>query len=131
MGVRRDETQTVLRYLAAGVLGNGLVLVVYYALSLGLEWPPHPAFMTANACILPISFLLSRNWSFRSQVPLGRAFLQFCTGYSASFLLQSTTLYVGLQLSIPHVILVPVGQVIAVVFFYSLQRFVIFTQRIP
>lgn len=123
------ETGTAARYILAGLVGNGLVLLTHYLFSLGLGWDPRISFTSACACVLPIAFLLSRNWSFRSDAPLKRAFLLFCGGYGASFLLQFGILYLGLVLGIRHEIVVPTGQVLAVLFFYSVQRFVIFAPR--
>ena len=124
------EGGQVLRYLVAGAFGNLLVYLIYLALTLGMGLAPNPGFAIACLVVLPISFVISRSWTFRSDVSPVRAFPAFVGGYFASYLLQASALWAGTSFtSIPHACIVPMAQVGAIVFFFGLQRMVIFNGR--
>lgn len=50
----------------------------------------------------------------------------FLLGYMASFLFQFGVLTVGLFLGFQHTLIIPIGQLLTVIFFFTLQRFFIF-----
>ncbi|MCC0019205.1 MAG: GtrA family protein [Rhodobiaceae bacterium] len=114
------------RYIVSGVIGNVLVLFAYYSFTFLLDWRPGFSFTIACAIILPITFLLSRNFTFRSEKNIARAFKMFLLGYMASFLFQFGVLTVGLFLGFQHTLIIPIGQLLTVIFFFTLQRFFIF-----
>lgn len=125
--VARRELGYVIRYITAGIVGNALVLVIYYSFTLRFGWAPGHAFALACAGVMPASFALSRNWAFQSQTPIVRGFFSFSGGYAASFVFQLGLLQLGILLGLPHQFVVPAGQILAVSLFYMLQRFVLFT----
>lgn len=115
------------RYVLAGIFGNLLVYLIYLALTLVAGLTPNPGFALACLIVLPISFVISRSWTFRSGVSPLRAFPAFVAGYGASYLLQASALWAGTAYtSLPHPLIVPLAQVGAIVFFFALQRLVIF-----
>lgn len=123
----RREGGTALRYVVAGIFGNLLVYAVYLALTALAGLSPNLGFALACLVVLPVSFLISRSWTFRSDVSAVRAFPAFVTGYAASYLLQASVLWAGVAYtSLPHQFIVPLAQVGAIAFFFALQRLVIF-----
>jgi putative flippase GtrA len=126
----RREGGQALRYAVAGVFGNVLVYLVYILLTLAMGVSPNLAFALSCLLVLPLSFLISRSWTFRSDVPLARAFPAFVAGYLASYLLQALMLYAGLRLTnLSHTFILPIAQGSAIAFFFALQRLVIFARK--
>jgi putative flippase GtrA len=128
----RREGGQLLRYALAGVFGNVLVYLVYLLLASGVGVRPNPAFALACILILPVSFFISRNWTFRADVSARRAFPAFVAGYFASYLLQAAAFQAGMTFtSLPPAIVLPLAQAGAIAFFFALQRLVIFAARKP
>ena len=70
-----------------------LVYLVYLLLTLAVGVSPNLAFALSCLLVLPVSFIIIRNWTFRSNVPAARDSPAFVTGYLASYLLQASELY--------------------------------------
>lgn len=116
----------VFRYIVAGLVGNGIVLVFYYFLSFLLHFSVGGSFLISIILAFPISFWLSRSWSFRSNSPLVRSIFFFAALYSISAFLQFLIIFCGIYLGLPHQVAVPFGQLTAAVLFYLAQRFLVF-----
>lgn len=123
----QKELRIILRYVTSGLIGNGLVLIVYFSLTLMIGLQPRVSFVAACAIICPISFWLSRNWTFSSKVAVLSAFALFLAGYITSAAFQLGVLHVGLLTGMSHAIAVPFAQGLAALMFYLLQRIIIFT----
>lgn len=65
--VRPIRTNSVLRYLAVGVVANGLGLAVFQGLVLFDFWPEFSSFLSFFPAFLT-AYVLNRNWSFASTV---------------------------------------------------------------
>jgi putative flippase GtrA len=126
----KREFSYAIRYIVAGVIGNSLVFFIYLFQSSFLESDPNIAFSVACAAVLPLSFLLSANWTFRSKLPFVRTLPMFISGYISSYAIQALILLAGTKYTeINPDYIVLAAQIIAIMFFFSFQKMIIFTHR--
>ncbi|VWX60473.1 GtrA family protein [Burkholderiales bacterium 8X] len=120
----------LLRYGLVGVLNTGLGYAVIF-LSMGvLDWRPVPSNIAGYAVGLIVSFLLNKNFTFRSRGPARGELKRFLLIFGLAYLAN-----LGVLVLLVNVMDVPAGwaQVVAGVVYFALSfvlnKFYVFADR--
>lgn len=120
-----------LRFGVVGVANTALGLGTIYACLFWLGWSDVPANITGYTLGLLQSYVLNRNWTFRSRVRLLPGLMRFLAvfgiAYAGNLALVLGLRRVGVEPAIAHAAGMPVYTLI----FFALSRWFVFTPHVP
>jgi putative flippase GtrA len=122
----RPPMESLVRFAVVGVASNVALYLAYVGLTLAGIGPKLAMTICFVAGVL-FSFVLNRNWSFKSAGPTGGAFLRYALTYVAGYLLNLGGLLVFVDgWGFPHQIVQACLIAIVAVLMFAAQRVWVF-----